>query len=103
MRTNSDVPGVYSEGDDGSGDSGVMPSSGPSRDAVKKLDQIIQVRIGSFHLISIVVIEANTFWYRTSIQRQLLLCYNRGCLSQSYTPEKERKRSINGYIYPLWL
>jgi len=41
-RTNSDMP-VYSEGDDGSGDSGVMPSNGPSKDSVKKLDQIIQV------------------------------------------------------------
>lgn len=28
---------------DGSGDSGVMQATGPSRDAVKKLDQIIQV------------------------------------------------------------
>jgi autophagy-related protein 13 len=36
-----DTPG-YSETDEGSGDSGVMPT-GPSRDAVKKMDQIIQV------------------------------------------------------------
>lgn len=32
---------TYNEGDEGSGDSGVM--TGPSKDAVKKLDQIIQV------------------------------------------------------------
>lgn len=38
----SDIPG-YSEADEGSGDSGVMAATGPSRDAVKKLDQIIQV------------------------------------------------------------
>ncbi len=34
---------AYTDADEGSGDSGVMPTSGPSRDAVKKLDQIIQV------------------------------------------------------------
>lgn len=33
----------YNDNDDGSSDSGVM-SAGPSRDAVKKMDQIIQVR-----------------------------------------------------------
>lgn len=33
----------YNEADEGSGDSGVMPAAGPSRDVVKKLDQIIQV------------------------------------------------------------
>lgn len=33
----------YNEGDEGSGDSGVMAAPGPSKDAVKKLDQIIQV------------------------------------------------------------
>jgi hypothetical protein len=33
----------YNEADEGSGDSGVMAAPGPSRDAVKKLDQIIQV------------------------------------------------------------
>jgi autophagy-related protein 13 len=37
----SDMP-AYSEADEGSGDSGVMAPTGPSRDAVKKLDQIIQ-------------------------------------------------------------
>ena len=36
------MPG-YSEADEGSGDSGVIATAGPSRDAVKKLDQIIQV------------------------------------------------------------
>lgn len=36
------MPG-YNEVDEGSGDSGVMATNGPSRDAVKKLDQIIQV------------------------------------------------------------
>jgi hypothetical protein len=36
------MPG-YNEADEGSGDSGVMASNGPSKDAVKKLDQIIQV------------------------------------------------------------
>jgi autophagy-related protein 13 len=33
----------YNEAEEGSGDSGVIATSGPSRDAVKKLDQIIQV------------------------------------------------------------
>jgi autophagy-related protein 13 len=36
------MPG-YNEADEGSGDSGVIATNGPSRDAVKKLDQIIQV------------------------------------------------------------
>jgi hypothetical protein len=36
------MPG-YNDADEGSGDSGVMQPGGPSRDAVKKLDQIIQV------------------------------------------------------------
>lgn len=36
------MPG-YNEGDEGSGDSGVLAPNGPSKDAVKKLDQIIQV------------------------------------------------------------
>jgi autophagy-related protein 13 len=43
-RSGSDMP-AYSEADEGSGDSGVMASNGPSKDAVKKLDQIIQVII----------------------------------------------------------
>jgi len=42
-RATPDMTG-YNEADEGSGESGVMPSNGPSRDAVKKLDQIIQVR-----------------------------------------------------------
>lgn len=35
---------AYNEADEGSGDSGVIATTGPSRDVVKKLDQIIQVR-----------------------------------------------------------
>ncbi|CAG8953463.1 hypothetical protein HYFRA_00010213 [Hymenoscyphus fraxineus] len=46
-----DMPGS-SEGDDGSSDSGVMPSNGPSKDAVKKLDQVIQ----NFHTKAAIVI-----------------------------------------------
>lgn len=56
-RTNSDMP-AYSEGDDGSGDSGVMPPNGPSKDSVKKLDQIIQVGRNSFYQITAPVMEA---------------------------------------------
>lgn len=41
-RTTSDMP-HYQEGDDVSGDGGVMATTGPSREAVRKLDQIIQV------------------------------------------------------------
>jgi hypothetical protein len=41
-RSGSDMPG-YNEADEGSGDSGVIAPNGPSKDAVKKLDQIIQV------------------------------------------------------------
>lgn len=40
-RPNSDVPG-YSEGDDGSGDSGIIASAGPSQDSIRRLDQVIQ-------------------------------------------------------------
>ncbi len=36
------MPG-YNDADEGSEDSGVIQSGGPSKDAVKKLDQIIQV------------------------------------------------------------
>ena len=36
------MPG-YNDADEGSGDSGVIQPGGPSKDAVKKLDQIIQV------------------------------------------------------------
>jgi len=35
---------AYNEADEGSEDSGVMAQGGPSKDAVKKLDQIIQVK-----------------------------------------------------------
>lgn len=41
-RTPSDMP-HYQEIDDTSGDGGSMVATGPSREAVKKLDQIIQV------------------------------------------------------------
>jgi hypothetical protein len=37
-----DTPG-YSEASEGSEDSGVIAATGPSREAIKKLDQIIQV------------------------------------------------------------
>ncbi len=40
--------GAYNEADEGSGDSGVIAASAPSRDVVKKLDQIIQVSSASF-------------------------------------------------------
>jgi hypothetical protein len=36
------MPG-YNEADEGSGDSEVLTPNGPNKDAVKKLDQIIQV------------------------------------------------------------
>lgn len=67
---------AYNEGDDGSGDSGVMASNGPSKDSVKKLDQIIQVnrQIPSYSWM----IEADNFLIRISIQKQLLLSCNRG-------------------------
>ncbi|TVY83205.1 Autophagy-related protein [Lachnellula suecica] len=50
-RTNSDMP-AYNEGDDGSGDSGVMATNGPSKDSIKKLDQIIQ----NFHTKAAIVV-----------------------------------------------
>ncbi|RDL36572.1 Autophagy-related protein 13 [Venustampulla echinocandica] len=50
-RASSDMPG-YSEGDEGSEDSGVIAATGPSRDAVKKLDQIIQ----NFHTKAAIVV-----------------------------------------------
>lgn len=89
---------VYNEYDDGSGDSGVMPSNGPSKDSVKKLDQIIQVRIGSFHQDYIVIFEANALLHRISIQKQLSLCCNRECLFPSCTLKMVQRRSINGYV-----
>ncbi|KAE8453464.1 autophagy- protein 13 [Mollisiaceae sp. DMI_Dod_QoI] len=49
-RPVSDMPG-YSETDEGSGDSGVI-ATGPSKDAVKKMDQIIQ----NFHTKAAVVV-----------------------------------------------
>jgi len=49
------MPG-YSEADEGSGDSGVISSNAPSKDAVRKLDQIIQVRSSRFKILVIRVI-----------------------------------------------
>lgn len=34
---------AYNEAEEGNGESGVIAPNGPSKDAVKKLDQIIQV------------------------------------------------------------
>ncbi|KAG9233403.1 autophagy protein-like protein Atg13 [Amylocarpus encephaloides] len=50
-RTNSDMPGYGGE-DEERTDSGSIPSDGPSKDAVKKLDQIIQ----NLHTKSAIVI-----------------------------------------------
>jgi hypothetical protein len=44
------MPG-YNEADEGSGDSGVIAANGPSRDSVKKLDQIIQVDSASTSIV----------------------------------------------------
>ncbi len=49
------MPG-YSETDEGSGDSGVI-TTGPSKDAVKKMDQIIQVGLRIFRQ----AVERNCF------------------------------------------
>ncbi|KAE9380320.1 hypothetical protein N431DRAFT_128190 [Stipitochalara longipes BDJ] len=51
IRSTSDMPG-YNDADEGSGDSGVIQPGGPSKDAVKKLDQIIQ----NFHTKAAVVV-----------------------------------------------
>lgn len=42
-RANSETP-MYNDADDGTNTGGEVAASGPSRDTVKKLDQIIQVR-----------------------------------------------------------
>ena len=47
----------YSEAEEGSGDSGIIASSGPSKDAVKKLDQIIQVGSSSFCRLLILLLN----------------------------------------------
>jgi hypothetical protein len=39
------MPGYDEEVEGGSEDSGVMPPNGPSREAVKKMDQILQVNV----------------------------------------------------------
>jgi hypothetical protein len=96
-RTNSDMP-AYNEGDDGSGDSGVMPSNGPSKDSVKKLDQIIQVKGNGFYQVLPAVLDANELLDRISIQKQLSLCCNHECRCPSYIPRKGPKKSINGYV-----
>jgi autophagy-related protein 13 len=80
-----------------------MPSNGPSKDSVKKLDQIIQVGIGSFHQAPIAIFEANSLPNRISIQKQLSLCCNRECRSPSCTLKMGRRRSINGYVFLVLL
>jgi hypothetical protein len=90
---------AYSEGDDGSGDSGVMPSNGPSKDSVKKLDQIIQVKRNRCYQILAAVLEANGLLDRISIQKQLSLCCNHECHCLSYILRKGQRRSINGYVF----
>lgn len=89
---------AYTEGDDGSGDSGVMPSNGPSKDSVKKLDQIIQVRRYGFYHIIAGVLEANGLLARISIRKQLSWCCNHECRCPSYIPRKGPRKSINGYV-----
>ena len=46
------MPG-YNDVDEGSGDSGVIAAGGPSRHAVKKLDQIIQVKMSTVSLLGV--------------------------------------------------
>jgi hypothetical protein len=70
LRSGPDTPG-YSEADEGSGDSGVMPSNGPSKDAVKKLDQIIQVSLCSHHEWPLFFGIADQTPTRTSIPKLL--------------------------------
>jgi hypothetical protein len=64
----------YNEGDEGSGDSGVMAAPGPSKDAVKKLDQIIQVfPLLTFSELSMLIP------FRTFIPKPPLLSSNLEC------------------------
>ena len=65
------MPG-YNEADEGSGDSGVIAPSGPSKDAVKKLDQIIQVDSITFLLLLNSTPKLILSLRRTSIPKQLL-------------------------------
>jgi hypothetical protein len=65
------MPG-YSGEDDGSGDSGVMPTVGPSKDAVKKLDQIIQVG-ENIHVYSSV--QVTYHFLSTEFPHKICDCY----------------------------
>jgi hypothetical protein len=58
------MPG-YNDADEGSGDSGVIQPGGPSKDAVKKLDQIIQAWQFTFPTTT-KSSNANSFLHRTS-------------------------------------
>lgn len=64
MRTTPDMPGNSGE-DEGSGDSGVMPSAAPSKDAMKKLDQIIQVVPISYFYLAYSLIFLAEFPYKS--------------------------------------
>jgi hypothetical protein len=74
-RAGSDMPG-YNEADEGSGDSGVIATSGPSRDAVKKLDQIIQVNTSA---IGSSLGRSNAVVSRTSTPKLPLSSYSLEC------------------------
>jgi len=91
------MPG-YSEADEGSGDSGVIGASGPSRDAVKKLDQIIQVGSLTIHQFLGVVMELIAFPGRISTQKLLLSLCNLECPYPLSSQKKESRKSINGYV-----
>lgn len=69
------MPG-YNETDEGSEDSGVIATSGPSRETVKKLDQIIQVNVST---ISHLGDDTNILICRTSILKLLLSFYSLEC------------------------
>jgi hypothetical protein len=73
------MPG-YNEADEGSGDSGVMAPNGPSKDAVKKLDQIIQVGINPWSVGQAIPIpESLHLMDRISIPKLPLLSCSLGC------------------------
>jgi len=69
------MPG-YNDADDGSGDSGVIQAGGPSKDAVKKLDQIIQVWIYTVYLYSLLSKVLIPCFDRISTPKPLLSSYN---------------------------
>jgi hypothetical protein len=95
------MPGNSGE-DEGSGDSGMMPSSGPSKDAVKKLDQIIQVQEYVLVLTSS-TISSLFFLHRISIQKLQSLYYLRECPYPYCQQKMGLKRSINGYVFIFFL